>query len=145
MQKRSLKLWGIVFAALVAAAWLSFTRWEYGARTWGFRLTHQVVAVHEVKKDGPSMPYTYRDVYFVTTPGNTEADVKACALAFGHDMTSETQFTRCHAFLSEHSARMQMDVSKSIRCEAAHSEQTPYMDAQKVEVIIERVTPCDIG
>lgn len=91
------------------------------------------------------MPYTYRDVYFVATPGSAEADVKACATAFGHDMTSETQFTRCHAFLSEHSARMQMDVSKSIRCETAHSEQTPYMDAQKVEVIIERVAPCDIG
>ena len=143
MQARTLKLWGIVFAALVAAAWLSFTRWEYGAGTWGFRLTHQVVAVHEVKKDGPSMPYTYRDVYFVTTSGDTEADVQACALAFGHDMTSETQFTRCHAFLSHHSAQMQADSVAT--CELARSQQTPYMDAKKVQVVLQRVATCDIG
>lgn len=143
MQVRTLRTIGIVVAVIIAAAWLFLTRWEYGARTWGFRLTHQVVAVHDVKKEGLSMPYTYRDVYFVTTPGNTEADVRACALAFGHDMTSETQFTRCHAFPSLHSAQMQAD--NVATCELAHSEQTPYMDAKKVQVVLQRVATCDIG
>ena len=143
MQVRTLRTIGIVVAVIIAAAWLFLTRWEYGTRTWGFRMTHQVVAVHDVKKEGPSMSYTYRDAYFVTTPGNTEADVKACALAFGHDMTSETQFTRCHAFPSLHSAQMQAD--NVATCELARSEQTPYMDAKKVQVVLQRVATCDIG
>jgi len=109
----------------------------------GCSCSYQVVAVHKVKKDGPSMPYTYRDVYFVTTSGDTEADVQACAVAFGHDMTSETQFTRCHAFPSLHSAQMQAD--NVATCELARSEQTPYMDAKKVQVVLQRVATCDIG
>ncbi|WP_261664203.1 hypothetical protein [Deinococcus sp. Marseille-Q6407] len=145
MQRRNLKIWGIALAALVAAAWLSLTGWEYGAKTWNFRAAHRVVAVKDVTRDGPSMPFSYRDVYFVTTPESAEADVKACAAAFGHDMTSETQFTRCHAFLSAHSAQLQMQASKAIKCEIAHSEQTPYMDAKTVKVVIERVATCDLG
>lgn len=143
MPKRSRKFWGSIFAALVAAVWLSFTHWQYGARTWGFRLSHQVVAVNEVRKDGQYMPYVHRDVYFITQPGNATVDVQACAAAFGHDTTSETQFTRCHAFLTVHSAQMQAD--NVATCELARSEQTPYMDAQKVRVVLQRVATCDIG
>lgn len=143
MQKRNLKVWGIVLAAFITAVWLSFTGWQYGARTWGFRLGHQVVAVSEVKQNGQHMPYTYRDVYFVTTPENAMTDVKACAVAFGHGITSETRFTRCHAFLSHHSAQMQADSVAT--CELARSQQTPYMDAKKVQVVLRRVATCDIG
>lgn len=143
MQARILRNTGIIIAVIIAAAWLFLTRWEYGAKTWGFRLTHQVIAVHDVKKDGPSMPYTYRDVYFVTTPGNAEADVKACAAAFGHDITSETQFTRCHAFLTVNGAQRQAD--NAATCEHDFSEQMPYMDAESVKVMRQKGQNCDLG
>lgn len=134
MPKRSRNIWGIVLAALVAAAWLSLTHWPYGARTWGFRLTHRVVAVTDVKRDSEYMPYTYRDVYFVTNHREKEAAVKACAVAFGHDLTSETQFTRCHAFAS--AAIAKMVTNGGTNCQIASSEQGPYTDARTVKVVI---------
>lgn len=143
MQARTLRNIGIVVAVIVAAAWLFLTRWEYGARTWGFRLTHQVVAVHDVKKDGPSMPYTYRDVYFVTTSGSAEADIKACATAFGHDITSETQFTRCHAFLTVNGAQVQ--ANNAATCGHNFSEQTPYMGSDSVKITRQKGKNCDLG
>jgi hypothetical protein len=106
-----------------------------GWRTWGFRLTHQIVWVNE-KQLGS------RDIYFVTKAReNPTRAVKSCIRAFDYTLYYEGLFNHCIAFGSADDAKAQLK-NPDLSCEQARATQTPYDTARNADIKVNTGKRC---